>query len=43
MEYANDGDLFEKIANHTKKRTVMSENMIWNILISMVKALKALH
>eukprot|EP00347_Sterkiella_histriomuscorum_P008758 403343866 len=43
MEYANDGDLYEKLINHTQKRTSMSENQIWNILISMVKALKALH
>lgn len=43
MEYANDGDLYEKIVNHTKKRTSMSENQIWSILISMVKALNQLH
>jgi len=43
MEYANDGDLYEKIKNHTQKRTVMSENMIWGILISMVRALRMLH
>lgn len=43
MEYANDGDLYDKIVNHTKKNTKMSENMIWSILISMVKALQALH
>jgi NIMA (never in mitosis gene a)-related kinase len=43
MEYANDGDLYEKIVNHTKKNTKMSESTIWNILIAMVKALQTLH
>lgn len=43
MEFANDGDLYEKIVNHTKKRTLFSENQIWGIFISMVKALKVLH
>lgn len=43
MEFANDGDLYEKIVNHTKKQTMISENTIWSILISMVKALKSLH
>lgn len=43
MEYANDGDLYEKLSNLTRKRSTMSENQIWGILISMVKALKVLH
>jgi NIMA (never in mitosis gene a)-related kinase len=43
MEYANECDLYEKIMNHTKTGKLISENLIWSILISMVRALKTLH
>lgn len=43
MEFANDGDLYQKIVNHQKKGTMMDENFIWTALINMVKALKVLH
>ncbi|CAD8105281.1 unnamed protein product [Paramecium sonneborni] len=43
MEYADDGDLFQKIVECQKKAVLMSEKDIWNIFIQIVKGLKALH
>lgn len=33
MEYADNGDLFQKILDHQKRGLPMNENEIWNILI----------
>ena len=33
MEYANNGDLFQKICEHQKNGTYFSENTIWKIFI----------
>ena len=33
MEYANNGDLFQKIVEHQKKGTLFNENEIWSIFI----------
>jgi len=33
MEYANNGDLFQKIVEHQKKGTLFNEADIWNIFI----------
>ena len=43
MEYANDGDLYQKITYHKKKGIYVDEKEIWNILIQMIKGMKALH
>jgi len=43
MEYANNGDLFQKITKHQKDQTYMKEEEIWRIFIQVVKGLKALH
>lgn len=50
MEFANDGDLFQKIVEHQKKGSYFSEKEIWNVLIQVnlhynqvTKGLKALH
>lgn len=43
MEYADDGDLFQKICYHKKKGVYVEEKEIWNILIQMIKGLQALH
>lgn len=43
MEYAEQGDLFQAITEHTKKRKSFDEKEIWNILIQLLKGLKALH
>ncbi|EAR99285.2 plant dual-specificity MAP kinase kinase family domain protein (macronuclear) [Tetrahymena thermophila SB210] len=43
MEYANNGDLFQKIVDHQKKGQLFPEQEIWNIFIQMVKGIKSLH
>jgi NIMA (never in mitosis gene a)-related kinase len=43
MEYANDGDLYQKITYHKKKGIYVDEKEIWNVLIQMIRGLKALH
>jgi NIMA (never in mitosis gene a)-related kinase len=43
MEYADDGDLENKIQKHIKNKTNFSENEIWSYLIQMIQGLKALH
>jgi NIMA (never in mitosis gene a)-related kinase 1/4/5 len=43
MEYADDGDLFQKIINHQKQMTTFHEDFIWKIFIIVVRGLKALH
>ncbi len=43
MEYADDGDLFQKICQHKKKGVYIDENEIWSVLIGMLKGLQELH
>ena len=43
MEYANNGDLFQKISRHQKEQTYLREEDIWRIFIQVVKGLKILH
>lgn len=43
MEYANDGDLYQKITYHKKKGVYVDEKEIWNVLIQSIKGMKALH
>jgi NIMA (never in mitosis gene a)-related kinase len=43
MEYADDGDVFQKIVQHQQKGTTFDEDFIWRIFITVVKGLKALH
>lgn len=43
MEFANDGDLFQKIVEHQKKGSYFTEKEIWSVLIQVTKGLKALH
>jgi len=43
MEYADDGDLYQKIVQNEKNQTLINEEEIWVIFIQMVKALKQLH
>lgn len=33
MEFADNGDLFQKIVNHQKKGQLLQEEEIWNIII----------
>jgi NIMA (never in mitosis gene a)-related kinase len=49
MEYADDGDLFQKIVEHKKKRVYLDEKKVWKIAIQvrsadeMLMGIKALH
>jgi NIMA (never in mitosis gene a)-related kinase len=43
MEYADGGDLYDKINEHKKKKTYFEEGEVWEIFIQIVKGLKYLH
>ena len=43
MEYADGGDLLQRIQNYQKKGTYMSENFIWSLIAQLANGLKALH
>ena len=43
MEYADKGDLYQKITEFKKAAVFFEESDIWRILIQLVKGLKALH
>ena len=43
MEYADDGDLFQKIKLYTKNNTCFMEEDIWQIFIQITKGLHDLH
>ena len=43
MEYANNGDLYQKIVQRQKEQQCFSENDVWRMLIQIVSGLKALH
>ena len=43
MEYADNGDLYQKILEEKKKKKYFEEVEIWKIFIQLVKGLKALH
>ncbi len=43
MEYADDGDLYQKICQYKKMNLYMEESDIWRVFIQMVKGLKILH
>lgn len=43
MDYADDGDLYQKIVEHQRNSTQFDEDIIWRYFIHMVRGLKALH
>ena len=43
MEYADAGDLYQRILEYQKKGRYMSESFIWTAAVQMTKGLKALH
>lgn len=43
MEYADDGDLFQKIRKQQKIKNYINEDEIWKIFIQILRGLKALH
>ena len=43
MEYADKGDLYQKITEFKKAGVYFEESDIWRIIIQLVRGLKALH
>ena len=43
MEFADNGDLYQKITNNRKLKKYFEETEIWRILIQLIKGLKSLH
>lgn len=43
IEFADNGDLYQKILKYKKANQLIDENEIWRILIEMTKALGILH
>ena len=43
MEFADRGDLYQKIVQHKKSAIFFEESEIWRIFIQLVKGLKSLH
>ena len=43
MEFADGGDLYQKIVENRKTKRLFEESDIWRIFIQLVKGLKALH
>jgi len=43
MEFADDGDLLQKINAHKRKATFFTEKQIWDLFIQTIRGLKALH
>jgi NIMA (never in mitosis gene a)-related kinase len=43
MEYADKGDLYQKITEHKKSAVFFEESDVWKIFIQLIKGLKALH
>lgn len=43
MEYADKGDLYQKISEFKKAAVFFEESDIWRIFIQLIKGLKALH
>ena len=43
MEFADNGDLYQKITENRKLKKYFEETEIWRILIQLIKGLKSLH
>ena len=43
MEYADGGDLYQRILEYQKRGRYMKESLVWDLAIQMTKGLKALH
>jgi serine/threonine protein kinase len=43
MEFADSGDLFQRITDKQKNGTWFEENEIWHIFIQTVRGLRVLH
>lgn len=43
MEYADNGDLYQKIVEHQKKGSSFAEAEVWSIFVQITRGLRALH
>ena len=43
MEFADNGDLYQKIVEHEEDEYLFTETEIWKMLIQVIAGLKALH
>ena len=43
MEFADDGDLYQKIVERKKRKELFEEEEIWSVLIQTVSGLRTLH
>ena len=43
MEYADNGDVFQKICQYQKRGVYMKEKKVWFIFLQVVMGLKTLH
>jgi NIMA (never in mitosis gene a)-related kinase len=43
MEFADDGDVYQRITESHEQKVYLKEKMIWKVIIQVVKGLKALH
>ena len=43
MEFADDGDLYQKIVDRKKRKELFEESEIWSVLIQTVVGLRRLH
>jgi NIMA (never in mitosis gene a)-related kinase 1/4/5 len=43
MDFADQGDLYNKIVHHQKNQSCFEESEIWTAFVHMVRGLKALH
>jgi hypothetical protein len=39
MEFANDGDVYQRICESQKEKVFIKERLIWKVLIQVVKGL----
>jgi len=43
MEFADDGDVYQRITQSQEQKVYLKEKMIWKVIIQVVKGMKALH
>jgi NIMA (never in mitosis gene a)-related kinase len=43
MDFASDGDLYQKIVKHKKEKTNFPEDQVWKFLIGALQALCCFH
>ena len=43
MEYADNGDIFQKICSYQRRETYIKEKKVWYVFIQILRGLKAFH